>query len=160
MIWIPLTLFGLAVAATVAIAMWGRVLTWAYESLLPWVKKYLPGFEDLVKKAFTLLDKVAVKIRRAVKLAWQEIRNWLLKQVVEVHRSTDNYWIKRVTSWLIKNLDKKTEVVKHVTEEVVEWDDLPEDIRQQWIEKEKSLQKENVTEKRDQEIASLELETE
>jgi len=155
--WIGLIILGIAGAAIVG--LWHRVLAWAENSLFPWIKRNLPELEVVVRQAFKVIDKVAVNIRRSVKIAWEYLRKWLLKQTVEIERRTDNKWIRRITSWIIKELSPvgdKPRVAKIVTEEEIEWDELPDEVRERWITMGK-IDPADITKLRDKELGVMEL---
>ncbi|ETW94544.1 MAG: hypothetical protein ETSY1_34400 [Candidatus Entotheonella factor] len=57
----------LAVTATVAVVCWHKILSWAEESLFPWVRANFPALEQPVRDAFVILDNVTVAVREATK---------------------------------------------------------------------------------------------
>jgi hypothetical protein len=120
-------------AAAVVFAFWHKVLAWAEESFFPWVKRNIPEMLELTRNAFAWVDEhVAVPIRRAVKTAWALLRRQLLKMTITFEKRSDSQWSKRTTTWVIEKLGDKS-VKKTVSEEELLWDDLPSDIREQWI---------------------------
>ncbi len=123
----------LAVAVVVAIAFWPNVLHWAEESLLPWVERRIPVLGPIARNAFVLLDKAASAARRTIKSAWRQLCDHLLKTVVEIHRKSSNQYVRRVTSWLVTQLQAQNKATKVVTEEVIEFDDLPAEVRETLI---------------------------
>ncbi|ATB32111.1 hypothetical protein [Melittangium boletus] len=123
----------LAVAVGVAIAFWPNVLQWAEEALLPWVERRIPVLNSIARSAFVLLDKVASSARRTVKNAWRQLCDYLLKTVVEIHRKSSNQYVRRVTSWLITQFQAQQQATKVVMEEVVDFDDLPSEVREALI---------------------------
>lgn len=150
----------LAITAGTAIIFWQEILGWAEESLFPWIKSNFPFMEDQVRLAFSEVDKIATPIRLAVKEAWAKLREFLLKETVELERKSSSEWIKRVTSWVVKVLEsgRKTPA-KVVTEEIVNWDHVPQDVREAFLRLEQDETEFNVTEMRDRELAEMEMTT-
>ena len=143
----------LGVAATFALIFWEQILGWAQDSLFPWIKNNIPSIESAVRKAFSALDNQAVDTRKIIRKAWKKLRKFLLKQVVTLERKSSNKWIRRVTSWVIKVLESGEKVpVKVETEEKVNWDELPEDVRKEFLSKGKSESEIDVTKNRDDEM--------
>ena len=143
----------LGVSATFALIFWVQILGWAEDSLFPWIKNNIPSIESAVRKAFSALDNQAVAIRKIIRKAWKKLRKFLLKQVVKLERKSSNKWIRRVTSWVIKVLESGEKVpVKVETEEKVNWDELPEDVRKEFLSKGKSESEIDVTKNRDDEM--------
>ena len=139
----------LAVAAL--IALWHKILDWATETLFPWIKSNLPDFIDIATEAFSQLDDIISPIRRGIKIAWQRLRQRLLKMATHLERKSSSVWVSRTTSWVIKALETK-QVVKVETEVDISWDDLPADIREDYIRMNKKSADINVTDTRDQEL--------
>ena len=143
----------LGVSATFALIFWDQILGWAEDSLFPWIKNNIPSIESAVRKAFSALDNQAVYNRNIIRKAWKKLRKFLLKQVVKLERKSSNKWIRRVTSWVIKVLESGEKVpVKVETEEKVNWDELPEDVRKEFLSKGKSESEIDVTKNRDDEM--------
>jgi hypothetical protein len=150
-----LLLVGVALIAIVT--FWQKILDWVTASLTPWLNKYLPSISEKVKDAFAWIDNaVAVPIRRIVKKAWEELRNYLLKVLVQFERQMQSEWVKRITSFIIEKLDGAKPIVKKiVTEEQANWDDLPEDVRAAWLKNGSSNSELDVTGTRDRQIDEL-----
>lgn len=150
---VGLLIAALGILAAVAITYWHRILQWAYDSLFPWFHTHLPFMEEAVRTAFEQADKVAVPVRRAVKEAWKKVRDYLIKLVVNFQRRNASVWVKEVTSWVIRGLETDRPMpVKLTTTEDVSWEDVPEDIRAEFLQREKRSATIDVTEIRDQEL--------
>lgn len=148
------------VVATVALTLWDKILKWADNSLFPWIEQNLsPNIADSVRGAFAFIDRIAVPIRRAVKQAWENLRQFLLKMVVDFQQKSSSNWIKRVTSYIIRVLSPKKsdkpEVVRVVSEEHIDPDFLPPDVREAWLRKAQKNYEVDATDTRDKEIAQL-----
>ncbi|EIV90795.1 hypothetical protein [Frankia sp. QA3] len=133
-----LVLIGIAgVAAAVLITTWTKVLHWATESFLPWVEEYLPELASATRSAFVAVDKVASPVLAATKKAWWELRQWLLKQVIDIERlSNSTRWVVRITSWVREGLDAfdtEPAIRRVVTEQVISHEDLPQEVREQLL---------------------------
>ena len=158
----PIPLFISVIALTIgvstglALIFWDKILEWAQDSLFPWIKDNIPLIKGVVKEAFIAVDKVATPMRKTIRKAWKKLRDYLLKQVVKLERKSSNKWIRRVTSWVIKVLEsgKKVPVKVEIAHEV-NWDELPEDARQEFLSKGESEIEINVTKRRDDEIGQM-----
>jgi hypothetical protein len=122
------SLIGGALVA-VAVYFWPQIMTWAREHLLPWIDRNIPELAQAVRLAFQDLDKVAVELRRAVRSAWRRLRAVLLSETATFVKLVSGEWAVRITSYLrnVEQADKP--VVKVVTEQHLNWEDLPADIR-------------------------------
>lgn len=119
----------LATAATVVV-FWHKILQWAEDSLFPWIDSNIPSLKDLVRLAFSSVDKGVVLVRNA----WNKLREYLIKQVIKIERNTQRQWVRKATSIIVKKLESgRTVPVKVETEEVLDWDELPEDLRQDFL---------------------------
>ncbi|MBD2208192.1 hypothetical protein H6G33_25470 [Calothrix sp. FACHB-1219] len=152
-----LTAIGLGLGATATVTFWHQILNWGEKNLFPWFDKHLPTIAPYLKNAFLKVNNVVTNVRRAVKNAWEKIREYLLKQVVELNRKTTSTWIQRVTSWVIEASGYNNKpVVKQITTEVeVNWDDLPPDVYEAVIKRQNSSVEKNITEMRDKELALI-----
>lgn len=150
-------LIGVAVVAV--IALWGKIINWAQDSLFPWIERNLPTILSTVKDAFVWVDEnVAVPIRRVVKKAWEALRKYLLKTVIRLERRNASKWERRITSFVVEALTPQTPIVKKVeTVEEVDWDDLPDDVRSAWMRSEQQSHDIDVTAIRDQQVETLEM---
>ena len=148
---IPFVIFGmLGVALTALTVFWNQIMDWAQESVIPWFRRKFPSLAPYVEKAFTTLDNVVVKVRRAAKAAWEKIRVFLLQEVIKFRKRYDGKWLRVIESWLMRK-DQKVE--KNTTTEEVEWSDLPDAVREAMMKKGTHEMEEDVTKKRDQELA-------
>lgn len=146
----------LAVAVAIALLFWEKILEWAMDDLFPWFEKNMPRLEKYVREAFASLDKVIVPIKKRIKEAWEKLRQYLLKQIIELKRKSANLWVKKITSWIIVKLESGTPVVRKIeTEEEIPYDSLPEDVRRDYISNKINQQDINVTETRDLEVAEI-----
>jgi hypothetical protein len=144
----------LLVGAATASLMWRKILTWSENHLFPWVSEHLPELEPEVRRAFAVLDKAVVALRNATREAWRELRRNLLKQVAEFIRQFDGSWVVEVTSWIASRPDtSRTEVTKVVTQQQVSYEDLPDDVRRQYLRNNQISHLVNVTELRDAELS-------
>ena len=152
----------------VALTFWNEILKWATNTLFPWIKEYLPELEPYVRNAFAVVDKVVTPIRNKIKAlkklteikeAWKILREYLLKLLVQFEQNTQNEWVKRITYWVIRNIESsnKPEVMRVVTEKIVEIDSLPPDVRQELL-KRGTTQDVDVTQVRDRELDEAEKE--
>ena len=123
-------LLALAASAASVVIFWGKIVGWAHDALFPWVSTNIPRLLPFLKKAFVVLDKAVVAVRRAAALAWVKVRKFLLKHLQKFFRR-DGAWYRIVESWLVTEDNEK--VTKVTTEEQVDWDHLPDDIREEMM---------------------------
>lgn len=144
----------LFIGSAVVLTFWNRILKWARDTLFPWIRENLPWLANDVTNAFLALDKVATSIRRKIKDAWKTLREYLLKILVQFEQNTQNDWVKRITYWAIRNLESnKPEVARVVEEEIVDFDSLPDDVREEWLMRRSNISQDvNVTQLRDREL--------
>jgi hypothetical protein len=128
---LTLVLTGLVGAslAGVAVYFWPRIMSWAREHLLPWIDGNAPELAGAVRLAFQDLDKVAAGLRRSVRAAWRRVRSVLLSETAEFVSLWNGAWSIRITSYL-RNLEAADKpVVRLVTEQALDWEDLPAEVR-------------------------------
>jgi hypothetical protein len=120
-----------ALAAVVAY-LWPQLMTVAREHLLPWVDSRLPELAPAVRLAFHDLDKIAVEWRHAVRAAWRKLRDVLIWETATFVRSADGDWIVRITSSVRNSAEEEEKAVTTtVKEHLLDWRDLPEELRKQ-----------------------------
>ncbi|NET29537.1 hypothetical protein [Okeania sp. SIO1I7] len=154
-IWAIAGILGGGVA--LALIFWNQILEWAQYNLFPWIQNNIPSIESQVREAFSAVDNVATSTRYLIRKAWKKLREYLLKQVVKLERQSSGKWKMQVTSWVIKNLLEPEKVSEVVTEKDVDWEDLPPDVRAEWLKLEKSKAEIDVTEYRDQQIDEMDM---
>ena len=146
---------GLGLAAAATLTFWHQILKWSEKNLFPWFDKHLPTIAPYVRQAFSRLDGIVVKARRAIKAAWNQVKQYLLKQVLKLNRETSNTWIQQITSWVIERWDENSEhVIKEVRTQLrLSWDELPDDVRQAVLNQNQSSFDKDVTAIREEEMA-------
>lgn len=143
------------ISAAAALALWPRIRSWCESSLLPWVDHNLPQFAPRVRGAFAALDHAATSARRAIKQAWQQLRAFLLHQVVTLERRSAFQWAYRVVSWVLKLLPGgERQPVQVVAENLCSWDELPAEVRSAWLRQGQQRHDVDATACRDQELAA------
>jgi hypothetical protein len=143
-----------------AIAFWNQILYSAGTTLFPWIKENLPELEFYVRHAFAAVDKIITPIRNNIKAlqrfteikeAWEMLRQYLLKVLVQFERKSSGKWVKRITYWVIRNLKFK-QIARVVVEEIVDFDSLPDDVRKEWLKRGNINHDIDVTQLRDREL--------
>ena len=176
----------LFIGAGVALIFWDKILKWADNAFFPWIREnFSSELEYKVRYAFAALDKFATPIHRNmkaltkltdIKKAWEMLRKYLLKVLVQFEQNARNEWVKRITYWVIRYLkskqetpalqvdvvdfdslhrtpeSNKQEVVRVVAEEIIGVDSLPPDVRQEWLKRGNTTQDVDVTQVRDREL--------
>ena len=144
------------IAATVVAAIWHKVLAWSQNSLFPWLNENLPNIEKSIRDAFANLDKAVVAVRQSVKMAWNKLREYLLKTAAHFERKSPSEWTRKITSFVIQKLEETKPIIKKIeTVEEVNWDDLPADVRSEWMKTANQNIDIDITKSRDDEINAL-----
>ncbi|WP_254174438.1 hypothetical protein [Planktothrix pseudagardhii] len=138
-----------------AVILWDKVLQWAIDSLLPWVDQEIPTLAPIVRIAFTVVDKVGSPAYSKIKQSWQEVRQYLLKQVMQFEQESSDTWVRRVTSWLIPVLHSSDSFpkVKQRSETVeVDFYNLPDDVREAFLRREEKMTEWDITKIQDDKL--------
>lgn len=142
---------GLALSAVVT--LWEKIIRWASESLIPWIKMNLsPKVSKLTADFFSYLDKSIVALRNLAKKAWQTLRNFLLESTIVFEKNSNSQWVRKWTTKMIKVLDNKPSVIVREEEIELDYDDLPSDVREKWIRFKNSNQEIDFADLYDQEM--------
>lgn len=146
---------GIVISAAVAIVYWTKILNWALTSLVPWLDKNIPELKHPVQEVFVRIDKLAAPALALLKKTWQQVRETLLQVIEEFEQLSQKEWVLRVTSWVRVKLDAldPAPVVKRVqTEQVISYEDLPQEVREQLLRKGVTTHRIDVTRARDEEL--------
>jgi hypothetical protein len=157
---IALGIGAIAGLTAVVLAYWTKILQWAKDSLLPWVKENLPALAQVVEDALVNIDKAVVAIKRQVKEAWGRLRQTLLRQVATFKQMTNNEWLLEVISWVQVKLTEwdPAPVVKEVrSERTVRYDELPDEVREQLLRTGLGNYEADITKAQDDEVARMDL---
>jgi hypothetical protein len=142
----------------VVLAYWTKILQWAKDNLLPWVKKNLPTLAKAVEDALVVVDRAVVSVKRRVKNAWESLRKTLLRQIARFKQLTDNQWLLEVTSWVQVKLNDLGPVVKEVrSERVLKYDELPDEVREQLLRTGLGNYEADITKAQDDEVARMDM---
>ncbi|MBH8577068.1 hypothetical protein I8752_29620 [Nostocaceae cyanobacterium CENA369] len=147
-----------AIAITIAIVIWHKILEWTYLNFLEWIRKNMISIlESSVKLAFISMAKVNHKIVDAVKEAWQEVKQFLLKMTVQFENITSSaIWKKKSISIIFKKFEANQPVfVKREIEEDLDWDNLPPEVREAWLKDSQHNYKIDVMEIREKELEAM-----
>jgi hypothetical protein len=94
-------------------------------------------------------------VRAVVKAAWQRLRQTLLRQIAQFEEHSKNAWLLRITSWVRVKLDELAPepVVKQiVTEQIVPYDELPSEVREELLRQGKTTQQIDITGAQDRKL--------
>lgn len=145
----PLIAIGLTVA--VATVFWKRILHWSEDHLTPWLTAHAPQLIPHVRSAFAAIDEKVVHVRKAAKEAWRYVRELLLKQTAEFFRASSGEWMLRLRSFLLDPQGSGNVYVRE-TEKQVSYDDLPDEVRSEYLRRGTTARVFDVTEIRDHEV--------
>jgi hypothetical protein len=141
--------FGVLTVAA-AFSLWSCIRGWCEESLFPWFEKNLPQLAPHVRAAFAAVDNVVIAARR---VAWHRLREHLLHQVLKLERRSASAWMRQVTSWVTSILSTGQAVpVRIVAEGACSWDDLPQEVRSEWLRRGKNCQEHDIVALREKEL--------
>jgi hypothetical protein len=115
--------------AGIAAYFWPQIMTCAREHLLPWIDRNVPDLAGSVRLAFHDLDKIAAELCRAVRAAWRQLRVVLLSQVATFVELFNGACAIRITSRFRILENRDTAPVTVVTEQELDWEDLPDEVR-------------------------------
>ena len=145
-----------ALAVSLAVVIWwSKILTLGMKNLLPWVEQHVPSLAPGVRQAFRSVDKVAPPVKLVITDSWRQVRRLLLQQTAEYEERADSTWLLRITSWVQKEptaLEPAPPVTAIRTEQDVIYEELPEDVRAEYIRKGHGPYRVNVTRERDHEL--------
>jgi hypothetical protein len=158
------SVFGVTQSAVkVLFAFWQRIVNWANESLLPWIKDNLaPGLRQIADDALVLIDKLKSPISRLIKKAWRELRKFLAKSIITFQTKIlpdgkvqwIRHWATRMYN-VVNPSEPKVTVI--TTEEPISFDDLPQDVREAVLRTQKNEIKVDFLAVRDKEIEEMEM---
>ncbi len=116
-------------AGGAVLVFWPQICHWFATHANPWLKQHCPWLQPHLQKAFEFIDEnVALPLRRAVLAAWEKVRPYVLRALLEFERRVDGAWVRRITSFLRQKLEGG-EITRRVEETVVDWSELPEEVR-------------------------------
>jgi hypothetical protein len=151
-----------ATGAVVAVyRYWGQILDWAKSTCLPWLEQRNPRLAAIAERAFMNLHTAISTVRAAIKEAWQELRSYLVRMVVELSRDSSSEWVMRTTSWVLAALgpDGTPQFEEKVTTRPLAPHDIPADLLKDWMRRRDEALTIDVIELRDQEVMELDLDT-
>jgi hypothetical protein len=123
----PITLTIWLVTAALAVAFWPWIVDFFSTKLIPWVRNRISTtLADGIATFIDFADGKIVPVRRAVKQMWLAFRQHVLGSKMEV-RKIDATTVAGKTTTVIK--DENGKFMQSTTEEVLDWDELPEAIR-------------------------------
>jgi hypothetical protein len=153
---LSIALGGAIIGAAAAAFYWTKILQWGMENLQRWVEQHLPGMGKYVRNAFAYVDVIGSPAHAIAKEAWRELRRALLRQIQLFEQQADGTWLLRVTSWLRTTLEElettESEVAEVITERKVAVEDLPPEVRREWLRQERTAHEFILTEFRDKEL--------
>lgn len=157
------SVFGVAeTAIQVVLGFWKIIVSWAQESLLPWIKENLRSeFHGLIKDALVVIDRVKSPLTQLVKRAWTTLRKFLAKSIITFEGKANNgkmQWIKHWTTEIynvVNPAEPKKKVIE--TEEEISFEDLPKELREAWIKNQELTKSIDFIAVRDREMEELEM---
>ena len=119
----------------VLLSFWRWIVNWANDSLLLWIKKNLvPSLWQTTTDALIQIDKLNSSARRLVKNAWKKLRKFLAESIITFQRKVfpdeKVQWMRHWSTKIYNVTNSSKPTVKIiVTEESIEFDDLPQYVR-------------------------------
>jgi hypothetical protein len=118
--------------ADAAARLWTRIVSWARDSAHPWLQNHLPGLAEDFMQCMDYLDGLVVTGIRIVRAAWANVKQYLLSMAVEIEQTTARDWVRRASGYWVDALSQNR-VVKTTETQTLNYDDLPPDIREQFL---------------------------
>lgn len=148
-----------AIAIQVAVVIWEQILAWTYSNFLTWIQKdMILMLEKTVKLSFIAVTKITYEIVNAVKKAWQEVKQVLLEMIVQFENVASS-WKKRSKSTVVKHIEANQPVfVRREIEEELDWDSLPQEVREAWLKGSQYNYKIDFIETREKELETIMME--
>jgi hypothetical protein len=123
----PITITIWILTSILAVAYWPQIVDFFSTKLIPWVRDRISNnLADWIANFIIFADGKIVLVRRAVKQLWAAFKQHVLGSKMEV-RKIDATTVACKTTTIIK--DENGKFLQSTTEEVVDWDQLPEAIR-------------------------------
>jgi hypothetical protein len=117
-----------AIAVTLSVAFWQRILAWANQVLAEWLGRL---FGEDVREAFLLLLAAADRLQVAVQRALALLRDRLVRARVLFRRVNEGRLHEKVVQAEFRQADGQ--LVQLETAEVVPWHELPDEVREKFI---------------------------
>jgi hypothetical protein len=117
-----------AIAVTLSVAFWQRILAWANQVLAEWLGRL---FGADVREAFLLLLAAADRLHVAAQRALTLLRERLVRARVLFRRVSEGRLHEKVVQAEFQQADGQ--LVKMETAEVVPWHELPDEVREKFI---------------------------
>jgi hypothetical protein len=117
-----------AIAVTLSVAFWQRILQWANQVLAEWLGRL---FGEDVREAFLLLLAAADRLQVAVQRALALLRERLVRARVFFRRVNEGRLHEKVVQAEFRQADGQ--LVQLETAEVVPWHELPDEVREKFI---------------------------
>lgn len=145
-----------AIAIQLALVIWNQILEWTYSNFLTWIQKdMIPLLKESVQLAFIAVAKITTEIVDSVKQAWQEVKKFLLDMIVEFE-NVASFWKKRSKSIVVKHVEANRPVfVRREIEEELDWDSLPQEVREAWLKSNQYNYKIDFMETREKELETI-----
>lgn len=117
--------------AAVMTYYWSYVVDWLSRSLIPWVREKLGNtVGDMLTEFVTILDKTVVFTRQAFQTTCRFINTRLLKAQTTYEKKSPTEAVARTETIVINEQGKG---IRRVEEKVVEWSELPAEVRKEMI---------------------------
>jgi hypothetical protein len=117
-----------AIAVTLSVAFWQRILQWANQVLAEWLGRL---FGADVREAFLLLLAAADRLQVAAQRALALLRDRLVRARVLFRRVNEGRLHEKVVQAEFRQADGQ--LVQLETAEVVPWHELPDEVREKFI---------------------------
>ncbi|MBO9309069.1 MAG: hypothetical protein J7551_04720 [Chloroflexi bacterium] len=117
-----------AIAVTLSVAFWQRILAWANQVLAEWLGRL---FGQDVREAFLLLLAAADRLQVAVQRALALLRERVVRARILFRRLNEGRLHEKVVQAEFRQADGQ--LVQMEKAEVVPWHELPDEVREKFI---------------------------
>jgi hypothetical protein len=150
----------LGITSIIAIALWEKIVEWVVESLFVWLKENLPKLakfsDDVLKLAFTAINKASEELLQAVRKSWEMIRPFLFELRINFQEEASS-WVRIIRSKIVKldDVGKQPIIITQEVTEEIGFEDLPADVRAAIIRGSEKGREINIKELRDRELLEM-----
>ena len=147
---VGILIFGVLISGAV-VYFWEQILIFIQNHILPWIETNFPEYKEIALEALMKVDNAISALKRKVKAAWAQLREYLLKVLVSYEKTADG-WVKEVISWCVVKLREEEKIVKRTEKVVANHEEIPDEVREQFLRRRTKKMDQDVTEQRDQEL--------
>jgi hypothetical protein len=149
----PITIGLIGFALTAAALLWPMIVRWVSEEIIPWLRTWSPDLAKIAEEALIWIDhSIAKPVRLAAIGAYRRLRQFIVSITVEFSRIAPERW-QRAIKTLFLNMNNQPQMRQTTVE--MSWDELPDEVRDEFIRHQKSQHVIRFTEIADRDLQLL-----